>query len=273
MNWTSLTPAQWLDRMLPPEPLPLLTMDKAVQGRPFRLALPKGEVLLRSVRVPRGFSGDAADFIRAQIPKLSAWPEADCAWIEDAQESGFFHVAISAKGRADEILARVPDAESVEAGGITLAQRRRRERRIEFLIRRLSVVVIALSLVGSVAAVAMGFAWRMAGQEKLAEVARLLPSSAGAGDAGFLLSRIERKLAGPSSLADLQALTTGLPDGAWLTSLEWQPGKLRAAGLSDSVDGLLEAVQAQARLGSVSFAAPVSRSDDGHYRFTLEAKP
>lgn len=265
-----LSPAELIDNCLPRQRLATVSPFGRLPNKAYRLELPTGLVLLREVRLPTGFKGRVEDVVQASVAKWSAWEGASWAFRVDRSDKALVHVAIWSDGELRSWLDRFPLAQEISSNGIVLIRRPTRLRRVEFLVRNLSIATALLGAISAAYLYYLGSSSLVETTQFRAKVRELLPALNGSGEAALVMSVLDRKLSGAKPLADMQKLTNSLPDGAWLVRLEWQADRIRASGLAGSVDGLLEAIQGDGQLGLVSFSAPVSKDDAGHYRFSVE---
>ena len=265
-----MSPAELIDTYLPRKKLVTASPFGRLPHKGYRLELPAGSVMLRELRLPIGYLGRVEDVVQASVAKWSAWEVASWAFRVDGSDKALVHVVIWSDGELRSWLDRYPLAQEIASNGIVLIRRPTRMHRVEILLRNLSFAVALLGFISVGYSYYLGSTSLAEANQLRAEVRELLPGLNGSGEAALVMSLLDRKLSGAKPLTDMQTLTNSLPDGAWLLRLEWQADRIRASGLAGSVDGLLEAIQGDGQLGQVSFSAPVSRDDAGHYRFSVE---
>jgi general secretion pathway protein L len=77
----------------------------------------------------------------------------------------------------------------------------------------------------------------------------------------------------PSLVAILSALSDALPDGTWLTGIQYDAGKLHIQGYSHAAAALIGKLDRSGRFANAQFIAPLVRNDsDGTDRFDLTVK-
>jgi len=70
-----------------------------------------------------------------------------------------------------------------------------------------------------------------------------------------------------------RALSRALPDGAYLTELQFEKATLRITGLTRDAPSLIAPLERSGHLADVHFLAPTTRNSDGSlFRFNIEAR-
>jgi general secretion pathway protein L len=134
-----------------------------------------------------------------------------------------------------------------------------------------AMIVVAASLAsGALQEESDALAARKRALEKRADLART-PSAASS------LSPTERawiwKQASTPVVVLLEALSSALPDGAYLESLSVESGKLRISGLAVDAPPLIDAIERTERFSDVHFSGATVRASDGRLlRFGIEAQ-
>jgi general secretion pathway protein L len=84
---------------------------------------------------------------------------------------------------------------------------------------------------------------------------------------------IAHRKAAPSLLSVWAALTEALPDGTWLTDLQFDAGKLRIQGFSRNASELILRLDRSGHFANAAFGAPLVRDETaGTERFDLTAR-
>lgn len=270
------------------------------RGELVLLEWPLERTVIRKITLPAKAREFTAGVIRNQIERLSPWPVTQILY-------GF--VAEPGSG-ADGLDVRVLIAErseiesalaSLSGGGLTAdrvvveqrksageapvvlwsrnaQQAHQKRRRLCFVIGGglaayaslcAAVSLWALNAAASLEAESEDLVARLRNVQKSAQVAKS-PQAIAA------LSPPERawvsKETSISTVFLFESLTRALPDGAYVTELQFESDKLRVTGVADDAPPLIGALETSGQLLDAHFVAPTTRGPDGKlFRFSIEA--
>ena len=261
--------AAWLDHALP---------DRA-RAKAARLVVLPEDVLLRSLVLPQGAVADARAIIASRMDAWSPWPAADTIWrhAADPADACRFHIAIFSQSQLAAWRHAMPDAVRIEtrvpesSDWLVLEDKAPRRRKIRKVLSR-SVWLCLIATLGF-ATLCASAAWVMetAAKRKEAQILALSPQSQAPGEAALLAGYVSRKASERSAGATMLHVARGLPDQAWASSLEFKPGYFRVTGFAETLDGLLENLEADDALANARFSASAEKdAASGRFTFSVE---
>jgi len=264
--------------------------------------LPPEKVMARRISVPAKAREFLTGIIRNQIDRLSPW-QADQALYGFAakaspEDPATLDVRVMITSRAivdaardeiaaiglpvDSIVVRESDADSPAA--VALWSRgadatREEAGRVHRIIGLTIAAAVACSIALTVWAMVSAAAMRDAAEDAEARTKDLQHQLRGARNAVANVSAdpAERawiaKQTAPCAVVSLEALSRALPDGAYLTDLQFEHASVRMIGLAADAPSLVAPLERSGHFTGVHFFAPTTRGADAAlYRFHLEAQ-
>jgi general secretion pathway protein L len=266
------------------------------------LELPSDKVVGRRLSVPAKGRQYLAGIVQNQIERLSPWKVEQAAYgfapVDAGEPGGALDVRVVIASRAaldaarrlaaeagllvDRIVAReAPDpalvplplwSRTAEAGADALKRAR--------MAAGGAVAALVVASVGISAWALAAESTASAKSEALgARIKTLQRQALGSGKAaaGAATSAPERawawKEGSPATVVLLDAVSSALPETAYLTELNLQGTTLRLIGQASDAPSLIGLLEASGHLTDVRFFAPTTRSADGaRFRFHIEAR-
>lgn len=285
---------------VPPGSTAPIALVRQARGGFVIFELPKSQVAVRQIDVPAQAGAFLQGIIANQLDRLSPWPAAQTVFgfkarprpdqaslavtvlvaararIEEAQ------AALSALAlRADQIIARLPGddgdsavlwsrvADAPRAGALEP------RRLIAYGLAVYAAAAFGLSIWLAASASALHDAADDASAKVLrlqrqAQAGRGLTSPASLPPADYALYAKETA---PASLLLIEALSSAIPESAYLTELTIDGGKLHLVGLADEAPALIAPLERAGPFSEVHFYAPTTQDNETRrFRFHIEAK-
>lgn len=254
----------------------------------FRLALPPGAILERSVQLPAAAEPDLEHVLLYEMDRLTPFTAEDVLWdwtlLTHDRRQGKLDIRLSLARRdslaplltALEAADLHPDCLECPAGRPGVPSRRLWLRRASTRAARQNPLRIAAYGLCAVLVLALCFMpflrQQMAVSETADQIASLQPQVQLAARLRRLMAAdaestrvlaAERRLAG-NPLQVLAAVTEALPDGTWLTQLSLQQRALHIEGESHAAVQLIGRLAVVSLISNPAFAAPVTTDSDHH---------
>jgi general secretion pathway protein L len=289
--------------VLPPAGPACEEIVRRAAGQTILLEWPFERTVIRNVVVPAQAGDFLSGIVRNQIERLSPWPAAQvlhCYVVEPSgQPGGNLKVRVliasrseieNARGQlgdlglaADRVIA-APDSLGAGAAQIALWSRNGSNahpdrKRLRLIVGGAIGGLATLSATLSLWAFTAAGALQEEGEEIAARAQAVLKRAQAARSPQSIaaLSPPERAWIGKetsvSALFLLEALSRALPDGAYLTELQFEDNRLRIMGLCEDAPPLIGALEKSKRFENVHFSASTTRGPDGRlFRFSIEAQ-
>ncbi len=241
--------------------------------------------IVKPVTLPAGALNVAAAIVRNKIESLAPWPVEDAVWgyrIAGEPEGGQFTLDVGITGRKglDALLAALSGAGlRVARLEIGVSAEDENPIAVDFQsdVRQRKARGAVRAVMGGVGFFALMIAaygaWQaIASQSKLSAIdsrtaaltasLRAQPTAVESGKALEAAKAVERKRNEPPVLVVLNGVTAGVPDDAWLNTLDYADGKLTMAGRGLSIPGIIQSLEDSEMFSDVNFAAPTQRDPD-----------
>jgi len=269
-----------------------------LRGAQVEIVLRPELFVVRPIRLPARAAPFIEGVARNQIDRLTPWRPAEAAFGVTAPEKlsdDRIGARIVATGRArllpyiDALRPYGVDAVTVttdvegegEAGPARLCVWKQSMGDAHRLQRwRLSLGVgLAASALAAILALAastyvgMGLDDERASLEAAISARRAaLIAARGAAQGEAVAALNQKKRSALPTVLALEALTHALPDGAYLTELSFEPGKVTLSGLTDDAPGLVRLIEQSPRFSHAAFASPTTHApNESGERFHIEA--
>lgn len=261
--------AAWLDSTLP----------DGAHASAVRLVVPPEQVLLRSLVLPPGALADARAIIATRMDAWSPWPAAETLWRHavDPADACRFHIAIFSENQLAAWRAELPEAVRIETripetgDWLVLDDKAPRRKKFRQTLATGVSLWVLLSLVSAIICASAAGVIEAGAKRKEAEIRVLSPQSQAPGEAALLAGYVSRKASERSAGAVMLHLARGLPDNAWASSLELKPGHFTVSGYAETLDGLLENLEADEALANARFSASAEKdAASGRFTFSIE---
>ncbi len=242
--------------------------------------------IVKPLKLPAGALNVANAIVRNKIESLAPWPVDDAVWgyrVAGEPENGQFTLEVGISGRKalDGLLVAL-QASGLRVARLEIALTADDENPIAVDFRSDVRRRKASAAVWSVMAVAACFALAIAAygswlaiqaqsrlnaiESRTAELTSALraqpAADGGSGKALEAGKAVERKRTEPPVLVVLNGLTAGVPDNAWLNTLDYADGKLTMAGRGLSIPAIIQSLESSDMFKDVNFAAPTQRDPD-----------
>ncbi|CZT33635.1 PilN domain-containing protein [Rhizobium sp. 9140] len=257
------------------------------------LRLQADHVVTTQIKVPMEASGFAAQIVASRLDRLTPW--------RSEKLLHGFHVASKPGGDGQLTVDVVATSREIVAAGVArlaafgLVPSRvgsagepieerlridllngendtlRKTRRRRIAAGTLAVLVLTLAgFLASIAALSMSTSEVADAQAGLDATRRKMVGASGSGGIREReAAMLEAKTPEQASFVLIDRLATILPDTTTLDELDILPQSLRLAGTSTEVSSLVAIIEAEPALSQASFAAPVTRQEDGRDRFDI----
>jgi general secretion pathway protein L len=277
--------------------LPEAVLRKA-RGGFVVLELPPDRVVRRRLTLPAQARAFLAGIVQNQIERLSPWKLDQAAYglaVENAEAGASLGVTVLIASRTamdaarqlaaqaglvvDRIVARDPTDPALAP--VALWSRTADASVLELRRARLAagaaVLAIVVGSLGVSTWAVMSANAAAAKSEMLAAriktLQRQAAAPAGTGAAGGPERIWAWKQAAPSAVVLVEALSSALPETAYLSELTLQGTTLRLVGQATDAPALIQQLERSGQLTEVRFFAPTTRGADGtRFRFHIEAK-
>ena len=265
-------------------------LGKLVTGSRVRVVLAPSRFIFRPLELPRAAGPFLEGVVRSQIDRLTPW-SANAAlfgWSEPA-DVGSDRIALTVTATARQQVDQITQALiASRAASVEMSTRDEEGKPVilaqasgETGVRRLRPVLIAVAAISSLA-FATGFvAWITIGagydarlsslQSQIAIRLAALSQVGGSAREQALRALQSRKLASPSAVMILEALSNALPDDTHLTELRIDHGKVQMVGLAADASQLIRLIEQSTQFTTATFFAPTVRSANGGENFHIEA--
>jgi general secretion pathway protein L len=288
-------------RATPLSDAPLRFEQDALPGESReRLARSRVDVLLspsrfvfRTLELPRAAEPFLDGVVRSQIDRLTPWiaSEAAFGWSAPVDVGpDRISVTVAATGRGlivpivDAIIAsraysvQVSTSAEDASTRIPVLFHEADQRADQRLRRRLAIGfgVAALAFLVSLAV------WLVVGSSYQARESvlqgQIAERRAGLTQTGSALEQAvqslqARKRTTPAAVLVVEALSKALPDGAHLTELRIEDGKVQMVGLARDSAALIRMIEQSGQFSQATFFAPTVRAPNGSETFHIEARP
>jgi general secretion pathway protein L len=263
------------------------------------LELPPDRVVRRHLTLPAQARAFLGGIVQNQIERLSPWKADQAAYgfaVEAAEAGASLAVTVLIASRAamdasrqlaadaglavDRIVARDPTDPTVApvplwsrtADGSAAVLRRAR-----FAAGAAVLAIVGLSVGVSAWAVISAGAASAKSQTLGARIKTLQRQALAPAGAPVAAGSPERvwawKAGAPSAVVLIEALSSALPDTAYLTEFTLQGTTLRLVGQAADAPALIQALERSGHVADVRFFAPTTRASDGtRFRFHIEAR-
>jgi general secretion pathway protein L len=271
----------------------------ALTGARVEVLLDPGRFLFKSLELPKRAAEFLSGVVRSQIDRLTPWNAADSAfgWSAPAEAGpDRISVTVAATGRAlvepfvraladlgasSIVLAATPPG---VATPIPVLEQNMRNGHLHQRVRRVLVLLLVVTAIGSLAAVAVDTVASRGLDSAQRDVARrivdrraalLAAREGGISDPETAARRaLElRKTEAPFSVLVIEALSQVLPDHTHVTELRIEGDQLRVVGVTRDAPSLIRLIEQSGRFSRATFFAPTTRSSaDPGERFHIEAR-
>lgn len=256
------------------------------------LRLRADRVVTTRLTVPAEASGFAAEIVASRLDRLTPW--------QPEKLLHGFHVAVKPGGDGQVTVDVVATAREIVAAGIarlaafglvparvgSAGQPVEERLRIDLLrgendtlrktrrsrIAAVTLAVLVLTFAGflvSTVALSMSASDVTDAQAALDATRRKMVGASGSGLREREAAMLEGKTPERASFMLIDRLATILPETTYLDELDILPQSLRLAGTSTEASSLVSILEAEPALSKASFAAPVTRQEDGRDRFDI----
>jgi Tfp pilus assembly protein PilN len=255
---------------------------------------PKGELILRlgsgkaviaRISLPAAAADVLAAVIRNKVESLAPWPVSEALWgyrILDGAAGGQILVDVGVVSRHNlEAVVTALQGAGLRASQLEIAaasgdvaipvdflaenRMRRARRAVALTFAAFAAVAVAIATYGLYQAVTKSE--ELAGIESRIDTLRqaLQGKRAGAGNAKLEAANklFERKRDGRPFVMLLNDLTRLVPDGTWLTALNFDGSRITITGHGSEVPKLVETLEKSDSFADVGFAAATQRDPDG----------
>jgi general secretion pathway protein L len=271
-------------------------MRAAMRGARVEIVLRVRHFLVRQLRLPAGAAPFLEGVARAQIDRITPWRATEAAFGVSAPERLgedriVAHVVATPRARLALYLRALSPfgadaliiATEVEGdGGAAKIPVLTESVGDAVRVQRWSLVLRAGFCGALVSAILALGAWsyfglsldseREALQSAIAARRAALISERGAHESETLAALDEKKRGVLPAVLALDALSQALPDGAYLTELSIEPGKVALSGLTDDAPGLVRLIEQSGRFSHAVFASPTTHApNEAGERFHIEA--
>ena len=238
--------------------------------------------ILRPLELPRQATNFLDGIVRSQIDRLTPWSPSEAAFGWSAPvniASDRLSVTVAATARA--LVAPIAEAiGAMQAHSVVLSTTLegstariavfRQDHESARRARRLRLIVIALPVLLSLAAIVSVGDWFLRGADLDAKredylkrtAARRLELVSGRGSAAeeAVIALEQKKRATPASVIVLDSLSAALPDDTFLTELHVDGEKLQIAGLTRDAPSLIGLIERTHKFSHATFFAPTTRA-------------
>jgi general secretion pathway protein L len=245
-----------------------------------------GRAIVKRIVLPAGALDVLPAVVRNKVESLAPWPLAEAIWGHRAPElpqAGQLavDVGIASRKTIDGILSVLKQAgavashleiagENSEADGIAVdllkTDRTRGARR---LVTALMTVAALLALATFSYGLFRGVSAQLelsATEQRTAETKQLLLGRGSTGEAGSRLAEAnkiyDRKKDTPPFVALLNSLTRLVPDGIWLTGIDYSGGRLTVTGRGTQISGMIGSLEKSELFADVNFASATQRDPE-----------
>jgi general secretion pathway protein L len=277
----------------PPDP----ALRALMRGAKVEIALQIGHFIVRPLELPARAAQFLEGVVRTQIDRVTPWTASEAAIGATAPENLageriVTYIVATPRARLAGIIGAVRSlrvdaltvSTEVEGKSTTSKVSVLTEHHGDAERQRRLTDALAAGLGASVAAavVAIG-AWSYLGlsldgeRESLeaaisAKRAALLAQH-GANESDAVAALDQKKRAELPSVLALESLSAALPDGAYLTDIHLELGKLEISGLTDDAPGLIRLLEQSRPFSHAAFSAPTTHSpNEAGERFHIEAR-
>jgi general secretion pathway protein L len=259
-----------------------------IDARNTLLRLSEDQVLEHTLRIPNRARDVIDPIVRNQMERILPWPRSRTCIGYEVEETNCLpdHVSVRVIATSAEAIEKacraannigmnvrcIDFAEDVnKRDGIILLTRNdeaqdRRAKRIGWFVTFLILVSLVSGAAGVLRLIPLKTELKQIEQNLDVARARVSRARVANEKTSLLIGQrrwiAEKRDDGPAMLSVLNALTKALPDSAYLTSIEFEDGRIQLAGQSSDAASLVGKLEAVQQFSDVRFSAPTLRHRD-----------